>query len=87
MDPATLFDAPTLKAEANPKARVCRHLQVRRAASWLVWAHCLRCNGQALVRRVLWLEARAALAKPEVLEAPREQRGLAGGWASRLRYC
>lgn len=26
-DPATLFDAPTLKAEANPKARVCRHLQ------------------------------------------------------------
>lgn len=30
VDPATLFDAPTLKAEANPKARVCRHLQVRR---------------------------------------------------------
>lgn len=29
VDPATLFDAPTLKAEANPKARVCRHLQVR----------------------------------------------------------
>lgn len=27
VDPATLFDAPTLKSEANPKARVCRHLQ------------------------------------------------------------
>ena len=26
-DPLDLFAAPTFKAEANPKARVCRHLQ------------------------------------------------------------
>ncbi|KAL4551942.1 hypothetical protein Ndes2526B_g06191 [Nannochloris sp. 'desiccata'] len=27
VDPGTLFEAPTVKSEANPKARVCRHLQ------------------------------------------------------------
>ncbi|CAD7694740.1 unnamed protein product [Ostreobium quekettii] len=26
-DPATLFSAPTIKTEANPKAHVCKHLQ------------------------------------------------------------
>lgn len=43
-DPAALFDAPTLKAEANPKARVCRHLQAEaRGCDYLVlWLDCDR---------------------------------------------
>ncbi len=37
VDPSTLFDAPTLKSEANPKARVCRHLQQEaKGADYLV---------------------------------------------------
>jgi DNA topoisomerase-3 len=43
-DPATLFDAPTIKAEANPKARVCRHLQAEaKGCDYLVlWLDCDR---------------------------------------------
>ncbi|PRW60157.1 DNA topoisomerase 3-beta isoform X1 [Chlorella sorokiniana] len=44
VDPATLFDAPTLKSEANPKARVVRHLQQEaKGCDYLVlWLDCDR---------------------------------------------
>ena len=43
-DPSSLFDAPTVKSEANPKARVCRHLQSEaKACDHLVlWLDCDR---------------------------------------------
>ncbi|GAB4821904.1 hypothetical protein N2152v2_008950 [Parachlorella kessleri] len=43
-DPATLFDAPTVKNEANPKAHVCRHLQGEaKGCDYLVlWLDCDR---------------------------------------------
>ena len=43
-DPATLFHAETVKAEANPKARVCSHLQREaKGCDYLVlWLDCDR---------------------------------------------
>ena len=44
MDPLSLFDAPVKKSEANPKARVCRHLQTeaRHADALILWLDCDR---------------------------------------------
>lgn len=43
-DPFELFEAPTIKAEANPKAHVCKHLQQEaRGCDYLVlWLDCDR---------------------------------------------
>ena len=43
-DPVTLFDAPTVKSEANPKARVCRHLQseAKGQDALVLWLDCDR---------------------------------------------
>ncbi|KAJ7297715.1 hypothetical protein O6H91_Y040400 [Diphasiastrum complanatum] len=43
-DPFSLFQAPTLKSEANPKAHVCKHLQQEgRGSDYLVlWLDCDR---------------------------------------------
>ena len=43
-DPGTLFEAPTVKSEANPKARVCRHLQseAKGADALVLWLDCDR---------------------------------------------
>lgn len=44
VNPADLFDAPTVKTEANPKARVCRHLQseAKGADILVLWLDCDR---------------------------------------------
>eukprot|EP00884_Botryococcus_braunii_P010708 jgi/Botrbrau1/19639/Bobra.0003s0009.1 len=44
VDPLSLFDAPTIKNEANPKAHVCRHLQTEaKGCDFLVlWLDCDR---------------------------------------------
>ncbi|KAK9856828.1 hypothetical protein WJX84_005321, partial [Apatococcus fuscideae] len=43
-EPSTLFDAPTIKSESNPKAHVCRHLQNEaKGCDFLVlWLDCDR---------------------------------------------
>eukprot|EP00889_Picochlorum_renovo_P008524 jgi/Picre1/35554/NNA_003015.t1 len=43
-DPVTLFDAPTVKNEANPKARVCKHLQTEAKGmdALILWLDCDR---------------------------------------------
>ena len=43
-DPVTLFDAPTVKSEANPKARVCKHLQgeAKGMDALVLWLDCDR---------------------------------------------
>ena len=55
VDPATLFDAPTLKSEANPKARVCRHLQQEAKGCDYLVGRCARCAvlGRAVCRVLL----------------------------------
>jgi DNA topoisomerase-3 len=44
VDPGTLFEAPTVKSEANPKARVCRHLQseAKNCDALVLWLDCDR---------------------------------------------
>lgn len=44
VDPGSLFDAPTVKSEANPKARVCRHLQgeAKGVDALVLWLDCDR---------------------------------------------
>ncbi|CAK0787024.1 hypothetical protein CVIRNUC_010240 [Coccomyxa viridis] len=43
-DPASLFDAPTIKSESNPKAHVCKHLQqeARGCTHLVLWLDCDR---------------------------------------------
>ena len=43
-DPVTLFDAPTVKSETNPKARVCKHLQseAKGMDALVLWLDCDR---------------------------------------------
>jgi DNA topoisomerase-3 len=43
-DPATLFDAPVLKVESNPKGHVCKHLQLEARGTdvLILWMDCDR---------------------------------------------
>ena len=54
LDPARLFDAPTVRMESNPRARICEHLrQEARSCHYLVlWLDCDR-EGEAICWEVI----------------------------------
>jgi DNA topoisomerase III len=72
VDPATLFDAPIKKSEANPKARVCRHLQseARGVDVLVLWLDCDR-EGENICYEVIentehWMTPPERLPSPQL---------------------
>ena len=53
-DPILLFDAPTVRKESNPRARICRHLQdeARTCHYIVLWLDCDR-EGENICFEVL----------------------------------
>lgn len=72
-DPVTLFDAPTVKNEANPKARVCKHLQTEAKGmdALILWLDCDR-EGENICFEVI--DNTARYLAPPSLPALKKQR-------------
>ncbi|KAL4458501.1 hypothetical protein ABPG75_013366 [Micractinium tetrahymenae] len=89
VDPATLFDAPTIKTEANPKARVCRHLQeeAKDCDCLVLWLDCDR-EGENICFEVVdntvkWMnragaEQQVFRARFSAISAPEIRQAMAG---------